>query len=160
MSDVIPATDENMTFFEGLRRIETLLSDLYRGFSERFPGDAEIWAALAEEELAHHRMLGKAENLFSMDAAPRLRDANLAALKHTLRGLVELVGCAGQGTTISRADALRLAISLEKSAAETHYHFVFNNLIPSSQSDLLSRLQAMDKNHSDRIQKYLDGMYG
>ena len=154
-ADLFMSKDE-LDFFQSLVRIELLLAELYGNFALRFREDADLWTAMAEEERAHARMLRDASSLFGADRNPQLRESNLFTVRRTAEGISQFVGERRDDASMTRVEALRAAMNMERSAAESHFHYVFSNLATSDQSALLTRLQEADKNHLERLQKRLD----
>jgi hypothetical protein len=149
-------TEDSKTCYEYLLRLERGLLALYQGFARLFPGDANLWSALAVEEESHARLLISHEEFILASPAfgNNLLSADLTELVGTtlrvedaVRGLEERV--------IGRTEAGELAVDLENGAGERHFHLTMRSTVDDMAVGVLRRLGQYDKGHADMVRHFL-----
>ncbi|HIJ78297.1 MAG: hypothetical protein OEY01_03195 [Desulfobulbaceae bacterium] len=149
--------DKLITLLDESIVLEMNMASLYRIFQHEFADDALFWGQLAEEELGHAALLRSVKEHLGTDCdeLPKIfLCESLDKIKATNQNI------AGQLDKIradcpSRRKAFDLAFALENSACEIHYNYFMNKIAVSPVEEILQELNQNDKDHAQRISKYM-----
>ena len=150
--------NENMLqLIEEAIKLELNVAEIYLGFHHRFPEDANFWWKLVLEEKNHAGLLKNGKQ-FLLDAGmfpSELVATSLDAIVNENHEL-ERILLQEKETPLSRASAFNLAVKLEESAWEIHFHHAMRERRNTSEGlKLFQNLNADDKDHADRIRNYM-----
>ena len=150
------AMDKELKLIEEAINLENNVADIYMQFSEFFPDDKEFWWQLCMEEKNHAALLKAGLEFVTADMLPdELLFARIEDLRKVNGTLTRLKREYGHSKP-SPEDALRLAMSLEDSAGESHYQLVMENKADSPAAELFQKLNEDDKDHARRIRIYAE----
>ena len=139
-------------------KLELNVAEIYLNFYRRFHEDASFWWQLAIEEKNHAALLrnGK-QNFLDTGMFPgELVGSSLEALVNANNELKNILRQEKEAPPSSRAAAFNLALKLEVLAGEIHFqHAMQQTDNPSEVIKLFQGLNQDDKNHADRIRKYM-----
>lgn len=136
-------------------KLELNVSRVYRNFHRMFPQDADFWWRLSIEEKNHAALLESGKRSF---LAAGMFPAELVgnSLEALINANHELQSILKDGTPPSRAAALNIALDLEELAGEIHFQNAIQQADnPSDAIKLFRTLNKNDKDHADRIRKYM-----
>jgi rubrerythrin len=133
--------------------LERSLADLYAWYAEALAGDAEVSSAfcrMASEEKRHAGLVEYQRRMVQQDATLSVDVAiDLAQIEAALAKGRELRAAPVPPTA---EEALREALLLERSAAESHYRNALTQANPKI-ARLLSALGGEDKVHAARLEE-------
>ena len=139
-------------------KLELNVADIYTSFHNRFPEDADFWKKIAIEEKNHAALLENGKRHF-LDAGmfpSELVCNSLAALINTNTELKTILRHEKGDDPPSRTAALNLALKLEELAGEIHFQHAMQQAVnPSEAITIFQSLNEDDKDHADRIRKYM-----
>ncbi|WP_298440219.1 hypothetical protein [Geobacter sp.] len=137
--------------------LEMNVSRLYALFQDHFPEDGEFWQTLSIEEENHALLLRLARKHFvPAGIFPReILPESVDTLKEMNRELERLLA-AYELEPPERADAFRLAVTLEESAGEFHLQRALAAERGSEAVRILQTLNSDDRDHADRIRRYME----
>ena len=134
---------------------ETVLSDLYKNFSEKYPETAEFWLNLANDELTHGRWL--------KSLIPEINRGNLSFQESRfnqkmvfdfLQGVRESLKKAERQERMPLLEALALSLAIEKSMLEKDFFKAVETDQLALKEVLLNLAQATVK-HVQKIEEML-----
>ena len=135
--------------------LEMNVSDLYFLFYELFPEDSQFWWTLVIEEKNHASLIESVKALspiwgsYPIEMVSEKIEDLIAINKKIITIINEFK------KNPSRESAFVIALELEKSAGESHLQaFIKNENLPKK-LDSLKQLYIEDKDHAERIQKYM-----
>lgn len=138
-------------------KLELGMARLYLLCHHVFPEDAGFWWKIAIEEEHHAALLRSGEQYF-LDAGEfpvELVGSSLAALAN-FNGEIESIFRQGSDALPSREFVFNLALKLEESAGEVHFQNAMHETDhPSEAIKLFQSLNEGDKDHAERIRKYM-----
>lgn len=149
--------DDAQRVVEALAAHEYAVGELYAAYALRFPHEAAIWHALADEERGHgdalHSLRRTDEGLSAFLDASRFDPRHIAEGTSRVRELSEVVGYGG----MSLREALSTAIELERSMAESRAFQTVATDDPAV-GRILARLREQTLHHVERLQRALAGL--
>ncbi len=149
---------EIMSILEESMTLEINIGRLYMCFADKVPIDYNFWNQLAEEEITHSSLVNVGIDFLKIGDFPNNWPiGDLDDLVKTNRDILSLI-TNYQRNIPSRKEALEIALRLEQSAAEKHYQTLMN--IPpehdySGVFKIFQELNGADKNHAERIERYI-----
>ena len=137
-------------------KLELNVSELYKIFSSAFPEDADFWKKLSLEEENHAVLikLVKVELLSSDEFPSEILSSSLENLIEANNRLFSLLK-EYKDNPPSREKAFNVALSIEESAGEIHYQNATKMTSDLEYIKTFQRLNKDDKDHSERIRKYM-----
>ncbi len=137
-------------------KLELNVSDLYLLFYRLFPEDSFFWWMMAVEEKNHAALLKNLKKAYSiMHEVPcNLNYERIQDLEAVNQEISEILITIKENP--SRKKAFEYAILLEESAGESHFQIFTENHSDPDHFDIFRQLNMDDKNHAERIQKYMD----
>ena len=137
-------------------KLELNVAELYEILSSAFLEDADFWKKLSLEE-ENHAVLIKLvrEELLSSDEFPsEILSSSLENLIEANNRLISLLK-EYKDNPPSREKAFNVALSIEESAGEIHYQYATKMTSDLEYIKTFQRLNKDDKDHSERIRKYM-----
>jgi hypothetical protein len=146
---------ETEKLFDEAIKLELNVSDLYFVFYTLFPEDAVFWWSLVLEEKNHASLLKTIKSFIPItDEYPKeILPADIAFLidqNNRIRKTTEDIK-----KTPERIKAFQFALEIEESAREFHFQTFIKNQSISSQYKVFQELNNGDKDHAERIIKYI-----
>jgi len=143
-----------------LVELELAVAALYHLFAERYIEDREFWSGLKDEEIQHARILkqiGIEQNGSTDDdsIASTVSGDVLDIMIKQIRALLHDV----DNQRLSRKEVCFIALQLEQSAGEFHYHAVTSAFNKTQDHDCLNQLFQDDQDHVNRIRQYLHQVF-
>lgn len=137
-------------------KLELNVSELYEIFSSAFLEDADFWKKLSLEEENHAVLikLVKVELLSSDEFPSEILSSSLENLIEANNRLISLLK-EYKDNPPSREKAFNVALSIEESAGEIHYQNATKMTSDLEYIKTFQRLNKDDKDHSERIRKYM-----
>jgi len=135
--------------------LELNVSDLYLLFYSLFTEDAPFWWTLSIEEKNHASILKNLKQVYHItndlpaDILPE-RIEELKAANDEINDIMNKIKA-----NPVRKEAFENAIRIEHSAGESHFQFFINNRSFPDKFDIFKQLNLDDKNHADRILRYM-----
>ncbi len=136
-----------------MRKFELIVGELYQAYAKKFPGQAEFWNKISQEESVHAYWL---ETLNLHSGSKRLyfndRRFNLAPIKLSIEHVREAI--TGAGKVIKLIEALAIANDIEQGMIEKKFFEVFEGDSPKFK-DTLRKLQKETIEHGARVSAFL-----
>jgi hypothetical protein len=150
-------SNELIQLSEAAIQLELNVGKLYLQFHELFAEDAEFWTQLSIEE-NHHAALIRSGVEFFMQAGIFPAEMLTASLLSLQKANQKLITLQRQYELVppSREEAFNAALMTERSAGEIHFQQVITRSQASRIVELFQMLNEDDKNHSERIQAYME----
>ncbi len=134
-----------------LAHFEASIAELYDEYGRSFPGRADFWQSLSQEERTHarflnslHTLLDKGDLFYNLDTFDvQTVNARLAEVETELAVV--------RGEPISFSHALETALSIEKSIMDGHFYDVAKSYAPEF-AIIADHLSKDTKIHLVRIQ--------
>lgn len=138
-------------------QLELNLAKLYTAYNDLFTEDEDFWWDLAMEERGHASLLQQEKTAPQQEPffPENLLATDLDALKAINKRVLDLVAAA-KSTPPSRGEALRTAYELETSAGESHFQRFMESPASSFAANIFQQLNQGDRDHAERIQRYID----
>jgi len=135
--------------------LELNVSDLYMLFYRHFPEDGQFWWKLAIEEQNHAALLKTIKQMdhFHIQIPREILPAGLEELEAANEKIV--LAIAEFENLQDRNKAFQFAHNIENSAGELHYDTFMNSAANSHIQSVFKKLNGEDKNHAERIRKYM-----
>jgi len=138
---------------EGVKN-ELNVSELYATFYYLCPEDYQFWWDLSMEEVNHASLLKSGIEFCKVGYFPiEISDNDIEEiieLNDRLPNIIEEFK-----NNPSRKKAFEIAIELENSVGEIHYQKLMDSSNDDKLSKIFKKLNKDDKNHEERIRKYM-----
>lgn len=137
-------------------RHELLISDLYQVFYDSFPMDSGFWWTLLVEEKNHAAVIRSLSvSIPDRDDFPKALVFNhLDILRKSNGNIMEMIDIY-RSSPPTRHEALRLALAIEQSSAESMYQDVMSDQYPTEIIGMIQQINHNDRDHATRIQDYM-----
>jgi hypothetical protein len=135
--------------------LELNVSDLYFLFYELFPEDSQFWWTLVIEEKNHASLIESAKALSPIWGSYPMEMINekIEKLIEMNQKIISIITDFKKNP--SRKSAFIIALELEQTCCESHLQtFIKNENLPKK-LESLKNLYIADKDHAERIQKYM-----
>ena len=136
--------------------LELAVADLYLHFHKVFPQDSDFWWKMSLEEKGHAAILRSARDSFMpVDKFPAeiiMKSHN--KIKKTLSFIIEKIEHL-KDNPISRKEAFELSVHIENTSGELHYQEFMTSIKDNEVNSIFKRLNGDDKDHAQRIEKYM-----
>lgn len=137
-------------------KLEENASELYHIFYEYFIEDSDFWWELHMEEKNHSLLLQSIRDVFiPYDNFPEKLFADSLSLIKEANSVLEETIESMRMNKPTRLVAFVTALKLEESAGEAHFQEFMESDFGSKFEDVIRRLNREDKNHYNRIDKYM-----
>ncbi len=136
-------------------KLEMNVSRLYFRFYEFFPQDAAFWWRITMEEKNHAALLKNLKMAIPLVGNPpeELQSMQTDDLKITNDRINSIIASFTEND--SRRKAFDIALEIEESAGELHYQTFIDSQSLSEKYKIFQHLNLEDKDHADRIRKYV-----
>lgn len=137
-------------------KLELNVAEVYEIFANTFSEDRNFWWSLVIEEKNHAAILRSGENSYlKINLFPEaMLSDSLDSLKMINKNLQQLIS-EFNNKKPSRELAFNIAYKLEQTAGEIHFQDYMTKKSESEVDRILQRLNQDDKDHADRIMKYM-----
>ena len=134
---------------------ELLVAEFYSLFARLFDEDREFWLRIMHEELEHGRLLQTRLQDLIVKGVLSEHDipADLGAILIQGSSITDLF-LDLQETAPSRTGAFVIALALENSISERHFHALAGEHFPKAVQDLFGSLAQDEKDHIKLIEQY------
>jgi hypothetical protein len=135
--------------------LELNVSDLYLLFYTLFPEDSAFWRSLVIEEKNHASLLKNLRQVYLIahDFPPEILPERFEDLQAANKDITSTINLMKNNP--SRKKAFEYAMQIEQSAGEAHFQFFIDNTKVSEKFEIFQQLNMDDKNHANRIEKYM-----
>lgn len=136
--------------------LEINAAKLYKLYSNLYPEDADFWIELSLEEERHADLLRTGMKLLLTcgEFPSDLLCDSLDALKRSNAEITKLLNDYVKNKP-SKKEAFLTAIYLEETAGEAHYQNIMESQADERFVKIFQDLNSDDKDHSDRIKRYM-----
>ena len=147
--------------FEEAIKLERSVAALYLTYARLFPEHGEFWARLSQEEENHAAIIRSGmEQLYQFDLFPlQALATDVGSIKRNCQEIKDKI----ELFEISPPDlksACEFAISIENGAGESHYQVTIDSAEKSRALIIFKNMASNDKDHADRIRKFLEETRG
>ncbi len=134
-----------------LREHEKAIGRLYAAYARRFPQDREFWLDLSGEEEQHAGWVKSLQSRVNEDPSSLVVDRfPTTAIEHSLAYVNRLIGTA-DSPSLTRVNALSIALDLERALLEHRYFEVFAGDAPQ----IRHTLQLLEQSTRTHLHKVL-----
>lgn len=137
--------------------LEFNISNLYSIFYDLYIEDSDFWWELQMEEKNHASLLRSIKEFFipygKIPSGLLVKELN--TLKESNNEILRIIDRV-KSVTPTREECFDIALQLEDSASETHYQMFMENNSGDKFSEVIQTLNREDKDHAERITKYIE----
>lgn len=148
----------NEKFFNEAVNLELNIASLYRLFATLHSNDEKFWREIASEEDNHAAMIRLLEKQFLEGAADMINHLNierLADINQRISMYLDQVELEG----IARTKAFDIAMQMEHQVYELQFRDILSQLKHPAIKDLFAVLAEKDKEHVNKLKKYVSENY-
>jgi hypothetical protein len=134
-----------------LRDHEKAIGRLYAAYARRFPSDREFWLGLSREEEQHANWVQSLQSRIEDDPASLVVDRFPAATIELSLAYIDRLIDASDASSLTRVNALSIAVDIERALLEHRYFEVFSSNNPQIQRTL-QLLRQSTQTHLQKVQ--------
>lgn len=150
--------DINKKFFDEAVQLEMNIGYLYKVFSSVLTQDSTFWKEISKEEETHASMIRLLENQFIDSASAMINHLNVEKLID-INGRISAYIAKVEMEGINRREAFEIAIQLENQVYELQFREILQGINVPGIKDLFSVLAEKDKEHKDKLLRYVKENY-
>lgn len=150
--------DINRRFYEEAIQLELNIAHLYKMFASIHEQDRHFWLEMSQEEMNHASMIRMLEKQFIEGAINLINHPNVVKLADVNSRIVSYVANM-ELDGVGRKEAFDIAIQLEHQVYEIQFRDIVTSISVPGIKDLFSVLSEKDKEHKDRLIKYVKENY-
>lgn len=144
------------TILDKCVKVERAAASIYNSFMRQLPDDRDFWQDLFDDEVEHVSFLNDVKSLMLIDELQKIEISPSVEIIERALSLAEKITKKTGSRSLSRKDALAMALQLEESMVETYTNRLIASLLSCENETDYKTIVADENRHIDKVRRMLE----